>query len=500
VFSTNNIIRRYTPPTCTLEIQGKRSPLARWKGDNLIRSLWFQLSFSNSHGAMEESIEIYGDRFQLEELCEAVSEYIQRFLTHNILESEIVTKTTPPEKGNKPYLQGKGLLHHELFFSSSIGKSSHRTIPLTATQLFDLASALDDFTKEIVLVPAEKDERPPQIQRTIVKSRQKKIDRPKSPKQLPAWTSMAASFLIAAGATGTAMHFYYVSRSSDNSQIALDSNPTNSLAQTTPTPNSNRIVPPPPNTATIPIPTASIPPSLTNRDRLSPPTPIPTPSNSPNQIAVNLDRNSNLPSTPKTTPQPTTKIETNTNLTRSQNPQKKQPNTNTTARKNEKELVAIVPNNPPDLQTSEESIKTTTTEDRVYPDYTPNPMERRTTADNPSTLESVPNSAVTTPTENTTTGTATATAIDRVSQIQQYFQSRWQPPTELNEVLEYRLLVGSNGVLQNITPVGKAAATYLDRTNMPLLNESFVPPANESGSTKVRLVLNPDGTVKVFQE
>jgi hypothetical protein len=44
----------------------------------------------------------------------------------------------------------------------------------------------------------------------------------------------------------------------------------------------------------------------------------------------------------------------------------------------------------------------------------------------------------------------------------------------MEQTLEYSVLIDENGSIQSIVPMGKAAADYIDRTNMPLAGEPFV--------------------------
>lgn len=45
--SEPTILRRYTPPTCRLELIAKSSPLSRWAGQPVLKNLRFRLSFDD---------------------------------------------------------------------------------------------------------------------------------------------------------------------------------------------------------------------------------------------------------------------------------------------------------------------------------------------------------------------------------------------------------------------------------------------------------------------
>ena len=89
---------------------------------------------------------------------------------------------------------------------------------------------------------------------------------------------------------------------------------------------------------------------------------------------------------------------------------------------------------------------------------------------------------------------------NELSQIQAYFLEKWQPPKDLQESLEYRLLLNPNGSIARTIPLGKAARFYLDRTSIPRKGEAFISPISEPSPSTIRLLLNPDGRVQAFIE
>src|SRR6476646_11672324 len=101
-FLSTSVLRRYTPPTCTLEIVAQDSPLSRWSGRHLLRKLRFQLSFDDPRLPDAEQVSLRGDRFQLDELCAAVSVYVQNFLNQSTVliasgaRSSVATLEAPP--------------------------------------------------------------------------------------------------------------------------------------------------------------------------------------------------------------------------------------------------------------------------------------------------------------------------------------------------------------------------------------------------------------------
>ncbi|NES98456.1 MAG: hypothetical protein F6K32_25415, partial [Desertifilum sp. SIO1I2] len=97
----------------------------------------------------------------------------------------------------------------------------------------------------------------------------------------------------------------------------------------------------------------------------------------------------------------------------------------------------------------------------------------------------------------------TATAFDRIPQVAEvrsYFQQRWNPPESLPSTIEYSLLLAPDGSIEQVIPLGETAATFLDRTEMPLRGEEFVSPIAGGRQPKIRLVLTPEGEVQAFLE
>jgi len=82
---SNSILRRYTPPTCTLEIVSRSSPLSRWMGRSVLKQLRFDLRFDDPRLPEEQRVNIYGDRDQLETLSEVVTAYVQDLLNSSLL-------------------------------------------------------------------------------------------------------------------------------------------------------------------------------------------------------------------------------------------------------------------------------------------------------------------------------------------------------------------------------------------------------------------------------
>ncbi len=201
--SFNSVLRRYTPPTCTLEIAAKSSPLSKWMGKPVLKQLRFQLSFDAPQLPEEKQVTIRGDARALEALSDAVTNYVQDFVqqspqrlnatyfaseadatsTPSEIHTEITEPTTrlqsphpgPDEKRFEGfptlpqaegslnfqtpvpllgiYLKPRGLLAHELYFGELATPESGEVVNLGTLQLFDLATALDSAAADAIALP-----------------------------------------------------------------------------------------------------------------------------------------------------------------------------------------------------------------------------------------------------------------------------------------------------------------------------------------------------------
>ena len=148
------ITRRFTPPTCTLEIEATSSTLSRWTKQKAIEDVQFRLSFDDPRLTKEEQVTIEGDRTQLEQLYRAIDNYVQNFVQQPSLE-KILSQSSSPIKIDPAqlYLKPQGLVSHELCLGSLKNSNSGNKIQLNTVQLFDLVTALEDYQVEIAAIP-----------------------------------------------------------------------------------------------------------------------------------------------------------------------------------------------------------------------------------------------------------------------------------------------------------------------------------------------------------
>jgi len=449
---SHSILRRYTPPTCTLEVMAKESALSRWAVQPVVKDIRFQLSLDDPTLPKEEWVVVKGDRNQLAALGDAVSTYVQSLLAessdHISLVSvrpdtdaplsvpgklhETVATLAQPTSGIT--LQSKGLLKHELHWGELATAETGPITRLSTLQLFDLANALDDYAGDVLDLP----------QRSStgwVKS-------------FPNWAQVAAVVLVAVGLSTSAIRLFDGSApmtavapttsqgaSSSDQKIATQLPPQVVEKATPPVISDQKLPPPPPIGATPAKP--GLPTVITPKQ----PSPSPAPGTvSPNVIAA-------YP-------------------------------------------VPVVPGAPTIIQGEPRTT------------VAPPPLARPAPIPPSSTMATgpvnEPNAAIAAKRgaiadERAANSTAFDT-IPQVAEVRNYFQQKWKPPEGLTQILEYSLRLNADGTIENISPLRQASGDYIDRTGMPLLGDPFVSPLKGRQSAKIRVVLEPNGQVRTFLE
>ena len=248
-------IHRFTPPTCTLEIQGNKSPLSRWTNQALLKNFRFQLRFDDPREATANQVTVTGDRQDMEQLQIGVDTYIQNFLYSSFKlnnDSGLDSRINNQSSHNQLYLQPQGLSKHELF----LGKLSHDgntdRIQLSTVQLFDLVTALEAYKTQIAALPELKSTR--------------------STKVIPLWSSVAAVMIAAIGITTFALRY------PSPLNVAPSSKPESSEDNS----QLDDVVPPQlPATAQKPVPQPKLNESLSSSTRLPPPPAVNSPKPKP---------------------------------------------------------------------------------------------------------------------------------------------------------------------------------------------------------------------------
>ncbi len=454
-----SVLRRYTPPTCTLEIIGNQSPLSRWMNQPVLKNLRFQLNLDDPKLSKDEWVTLRGDRTQLEALCDAVTSYVQQFLEQAPV--SLNGKTTSSQLGGLAVLsapesspalrdgssnvagislQPKGLLSHELVLDSLATEETGSTVHLSTLQLFDLANALDEYSAEVVTLPDLQPARSRWLQGS------------------PSWAKVAAVALVVVGLSTS------IAKLLDGSYTAKTSAPTTSQGASS---NDQKIA------TQLPPGTAEQPSTLPLPDqKLSPFPPIGSTISPGSLASPKVTVPSNVPPLPSTgRPLVASKPIERAN--------------NDVAAKTRQDF-----NSGEGRQA--QSIPAPLSAPQLKPEL-PNAATARTSGSitAPDALRSS--------NESTAQNSTPFDTIPQVAEARRYFQQRWTPPKGLAQTLEYRLVINSSGSIQQILPLGQTAGDYIDRTGMPLVGEPFVSAMKQQSAT-IRLVLNPDGKVQTFLE
>ena len=428
-------------------------------------------------------LEIRGDRSQFESLSAAVETYVQQLLDRSpdrlsasllqpnasspdlATEGKSVTpptiatfaplgETTPaafdpsapmPVTADNISLQSAGWLSHQLQLGSLANAATGSVLQLSTLQLFDLATVLDQAATEFVVLPP--------------------VSRLHWFRKPPEWARTAAAVLLAVGVTATALRFVDLPQS-PSSETALSPTAEQDEASQSALDGGLEELPPDPLAL----------PSLSSEAQL-PPTPIPGASPTPSGLpTVSVPRVPSSGSTYRQIPNQSAKSA---------------PAPSDRSNRN----IPIPPAPQPAAAPPESSSSRIRQETRSQDSFSDIASEA---AKPPAVGRS--RSAAPSASAPATTNQLFDT-IPQVAEVRSYFQQRWKPMPNLGQTLEYRLVLNANGSLKQIVPLGQAAATFLDRTGMPLTGDPFVSSLpNGLNSATVRLVLSPAGNVKVFME
>ncbi|MDY6938722.1 MAG: DUF4335 domain-containing protein [Cyanobacteriota bacterium] len=500
---------RYTPPTCTLEIIAKQSPLSRWTNRPVLKKLQFELSLDDPRVPEDKQVAIRGNRSQLDILYYAVSQYVQNLLQQSpvqlntallspsgaiapTMESSIYSSSSalpnsqspppPPSKSGAIYLQPRGLVSHRLFLGSLATPESGESIDLGALQLFDLATALDEYAAEVMTLPPLEKERSRNWQQPLL------------------WAGAgAAATLLAVGATTTFI------RMRSPSEVATMSPAMEESAAVSETSSS------------LPLPPEGPPPPLTQPRVEAEASPAPTPLEEEELDTVPVEEEERLlpppPVNPTPIPIPTEPSEGDRSSQSIFVPGDIITGTNPEAAPVEPEVApsapplepfadSVPPPLPPSIAAESEGFV-------LEDEGLGSPLPTLPDTGAASSRGSLPNSPTRQGTRDDNPfafadeAPEPSTAFDvvpQIAEVRDYFQERWEPQPGLTRDLEYTLILNEDGSLQEAIPLGHAADNYIDRTGVPLEGEAMVSPFAPGQTPQLRVVLEADGGVKTFLE
>ncbi|MGK7899016.1 MAG: DUF4335 domain-containing protein, partial [Xenococcus sp. (in: cyanobacteria)] len=453
-----SIIHRFTPPTCTLEIRDHNSFLSRWQKQQAIKNLGFKLSFDDPRISEEEQVTISGDREQLEQIYSLVLDYTENLLRKSFI-PQLFTPSISSEVKTTPDTPSvsQGLVNYELSLGNILDKNSPQKIKLSALQLFDLVSALEEYKSKIAVV-AELEE-----------TRKKAI--------LPLWTKILATLVVIAGLTNLVFQLTKAPRINE-STISLQEEPElepETEPQQQPLADTLEVIPPQvPETEPSPTPQPKITEPLSSASSLppppaidlpKPPPDIPNPENYP-LPEVGRTVAPEIASFPDLKPPP---LETPTTAqSESQSPQVESniivPQENSESKSLEIPGTSNSESETPINQRQPIALNP----EKTIDEYIRDRLSRENALDSANQeSNNTNNSEVRAQKPNTK-----IPEISQTKEVKSYFEQKWQPPAELTRTLEYRLILDKNGSIQRIIPIGRASEVYLDRTNLPLRGEA----------------------------
>lgn len=446
---SHSLLKRYTPPTCTLEVTARESALSRWALQPVVKGIRFQLSLDDPKLPQEDWVVVQGDRSQLAALCEAVSTYVQGFLAQSQAQLSFANSdsdgspvpatpatglpeatATIAQSTAEIRLQPKGLLQHELHWGALATPETGPVTRLSTLQLFDLANALDDYAGDVLDLPQ------------------------RSPigwvKACPNWAQVAAVVLVAVGLSTSAIRLF------DGATPMTASAPTTSQGASS---SDQKIA-----TQLPPAVVERATPPIISDQKLPPPPVAATTTPSPGLPTVNTPRQLSPSPAAGTVPPNVVAVYP----------------------------VPVIPDNP--------TVVRGETNQPPFPAAPPAtaPLAKRSVEQ-----ASEANSAIATRRGASEESAANSTAFDtipQVAEVRNYFQQKWTPPEGLSQILEYSLLLNADGTIESITPLRQASGDFIDRTGMPLIGDPFVSPLKGRPTAKIRIVLEPSGQVRAFLE
>lgn len=479
VINYSSSFRRYTPPTCTLEIYNPQPFWGSWRYQSFPQFFSFQLHFDDPRLPTGDKSSIIGDRTLLEKLRQLVDEYINLYLDDRQIVNDHQTCDLPQDNHTEFIcLSRESDYSHKLYYQGFATQPETVEVILTNTQLFDLVNALEAYYFD------------------VTKSSQKLGSTNSGNLGLSIF--LTAIICIIGG--GLWWRYEQNLTSQNNQESQPQPSETETVFQ-----NIEKVIPPTPiDPQTIPSNTTpELPETLKNRTPLPPPETIVAPP------SINNDTNVEIVEMPSSDNQPIFTIETLpppppslSILPASPPPPSPLPPSPVSPSS------PILPPSPrldklPVLSSSNPSqlpINSFTPEEISSPQIASNNLNNTD-----DIVSSIVKKNPTTPENISNLNPSNLIARKQASsggeiEIKRYFAQKWQPPENLKQSIEYRLQVDSQGNLTRVTPIGQVAIIYLDHTNMPLLGEKIVSSSPEDTAMTIRLILSPNGNVQTFKE
>ncbi|ERN41650.1 hypothetical protein KR51_00017280 [Rubidibacter lacunae KORDI 51-2] len=483
-----SLLRCYDYPTCTLEVRGRQSPLSRWTGRPSVRNLHFTLTLDDPRHTDREPLSLAGDSDRLLVLEDIVTAAVGALLAP----VSVSTGSSTPS----------AIATHTLPLGELATENTGPALKLGTLQLFDLANAIDDCTADVNFVLA--------------------TAAPRSLTTVPTWTAAAATFIAVVGLSAIALRFDQFAAQTAGEQsdaetevavglerlpqprndIELDREFVEPLAEV------DRLPPPP----ALRSPRPSLPDA--SPDLVAPPptvsTATPSVEDEPNEaVAIEAPASTpQLPADPPTLPSELPELSATNEAADGATAPGKNAGAPSTAAESGVAIasepgVAVAPEQAASLRLREEGSALSDRFDRRAnaPGFATGDARPQTDEQRRSAIAVVPYGPAPEASEPTTESlpAAASESIATAGEVRAYFQSRWQPPNDLNSTLEYRLILDANGALERAIALGTDSQAFQSAAQLPPVGTQFASPTPGQRAT-VRLVLTPDGSVRTFLE
>ena len=522
------ITQRYTSSTCRLEIVARRSALSRWATTLVLKPLRFQLSLNDSEHDSDASGEgqmlIRGDRTQLEALSQVVQTYVQSRLT------SVATFSVPetPESLTRELnirlvesvedhpasiaaslgisLQPQGLTTHILTLGPLATDETGSEIRLSTLKLYDLTAVFDQYEAAAISLPYL----PPTAS----------WHRRRLTAQL-GWSGAAAAIVLVTVGLATTLPRWLSSpqqstqmaspppqdsMAADGEEHAISFQPFGDIQLESASSLNPVEEPEEPQPADTPKPLAETPnqaipktpepsfqkaePSLSNQQPQNQSS-LPSPSPAPLPASAAATQPPNSPTAAATSPAPPASLASSAPPA---SPTPPPPNSSgqTTARRPDAPLPTPPAGAAPPAELAEELANAAAlANDQIQPSLASRGSEpaRRPLPESTSNGFSIEDRAIGSPPD----------VPPQVEEVRAYFQQRWHPPENLNQVLAYHLVISPEGTIAEMTPIGPLAATYADLIEPPPSNEPITSSSQTGEALRIRLVFSPNGVVIAFK-
>ena len=524
-----SVLRRYTPPTCTLEIMAKKSPLSQWTDRTVLKDLRFRLALDGPHLLSDQHVRVQGDRHQLEILCDVVEAYIQQMLSQSAsqfhstlfqalpqnranssrahLNSQQHPVPLPPTQLQMPLPptqleQGQSLVPPDVMREqpqNPISIPDASTINQTGGMGIVIPSGLallpcGKLKHELWLGLLANHDSGPSVQLSTLELfdlanalEQYKADTLSVPdleqkgwlQSTPPWMRAVAVLVFAVGVTTAVTEILQQSNSgpvTSEAPIAAD-------AEVQSTQEREDL--------------AALAPSSREEAGLSESSRL----NSRIDRARQNTQDDTLPLDDDDTPLSTGTDESSSPADSPSDAPSNGAGNDASDRSIPPELAAI----PPIDQQARSRLPIDESESRERNDSGAIAFDPAASVPNSAAQQIAVDSAASSdeafsgPAESAPAAPSLG-ALPQIDEIRAYFQQSWQPPEDLDRPVEYRLVLNPDGTLAQVTPLGQTARVYAGQTGMPAIGVPFVSQLENQNMPQIRLVLQPNGQVRAFLE